>query len=86
MTLVMHSALLLIVLTAVIGVFGSVADDLVAAVGKRDADSVLQQVGHGASTNEPASNGQLPLVLAGTIFQLLHDSKCLASVRSVAMA
>jgi hypothetical protein len=46
-------------------VYGSAADDLVAAVAKGDSDTVLQQVGHGTSSNEANSKGQLPLVLAG---------------------
>lgn len=48
-------------------VYGSVADDLVASIVRSDADSVLQQVGHGSSANEPNSKGQLPLVQAGAL-------------------
>lgn len=57
-------------------VLGGVADDLVASVAKNDADSVLQQVGHGASPNEPNSKGQLPLAQAGATTPLEHAAFC----------
>lgn len=62
-----YAALLTILLFCV---YGGVTDDLVASVSKHDADSVLQQVGHGASANEPNSKGLLPLAQAGRFFSL----------------
>eukprot|EP00892_Ulva_mutabilis_P003570 jgi/Ulvmu1/1585/UM111_0013.1 len=53
-------------------VLGSVTDDLVASLVKDDADSVLQQVGHGVSPNEPNSKGQLALAQA----VLLDSRRC----------
>lgn len=55
-----------IVVSLIALVSASGADDLIAAVAKGDADTVLQQVGHGTPANDANAKGQLPLVLAGT--------------------
>lgn len=55
-----------IVVSFIALVSASGADDLIAAVAKGDADTVLQQVGHGTPANDANSKGQLALVLAGT--------------------